>query len=156
MNRVFSKIFVEAISSIIVGGVPCVLIVYYQGVDALFKYVHSLAPPNIVTYYFAGLTIAHILIWAIGKYVLQTEETSKKVLNKLHIITYNVGFTLTGFYRVLTGAMLIYLAPILYVEPSSSNLPIVSIGYYTAIAFLLMCCVLSAIQEETKVRVRNS
>ena len=154
MDRVLNKVFVESISSLIVGGVPCALIVHFLGVDALFEYVRSLTPPDVVTYYFGILTLTHIAIWAIIKYLLQTEDTSKAILSKLHIISYNVGFTLTGIYRVLAGAMLVYLAPILYVEPTSSNIPIASFGYYFAIACLLMCCVLSTIQDETKVRVK--
>lgn len=152
MNKMFNMIFTEAISSLLIGGIPCVLVVVTQGVASLLEYINTLVPPDIVTHYFAVLTLLYIGIWAIEKFFLQTGEVSISLLRKLRLITFNVGFTLTGIYRVITGAMLVILAPILYVEPVKSNFLLVSSGYYIAAACLFMCCVLSAIQDETRKR----
>ncbi|WP_105212924.1 hypothetical protein [Pseudoalteromonas sp. T1lg22] len=145
-------LFNECISAIILGSVPCTIVMYFDGIEALISFLKSITPPNIITYYFLFLVAVHFLIWGINRYFYSPNAKVTKLKRRLHQISEQVGFSLLGMYRVLAGSLFTVALSSTLAEPTIETLNWTYKSALLSLASLMTAYILSGWQIKTAAR----
>lgn len=145
-------IFREAMCSLILGSLPCVLIILDGGVEALNLFLKRLMPTSIIFRFLVSLVIVHIISWW---YVNNRRRKQNNIVGrgilKLYEITDQIGFSLLGVYRVIAGVLPVVTLAAFFVEPSAEYLRLVLLYSFVALCIIYMCCILSVWKSRTSI-----
>lgn len=145
-----STIFTEAICSILLGSVPCAIVVYTSGIESLISFLRSLTPPSAIVYYFMVLLLLHFFIWGANRFLYSPIEEVSIVKKRVLHLSDQVGYSLLGLYRTLAGALPMVFVPALIVEPTIENFQQSVLTIFLSAGSLFVACILSSWQLKTK------
>ncbi|SFB90246.1 hypothetical protein [Pseudoalteromonas denitrificans] len=150
-NQVTPKSFIfrEIICSLLLGGIPCILMLQDSGVVGLVIFLKSMVPPNVLSYYLCFLVLSHFIFWFLNCYFYSPINSISQLKTRLHQISDQIGFSLIGVYRVIAGALLIAPPSMVIVEPTFNNFIFLGACYFLSISSIAISCYLSYWQSKT-------
>ncbi len=104
------EITIETISCALLGSLPCGLIAYFSGNDAVMDYVQSLSMPRELLVYLFVLFIFH-LINVLARSKIKFQPVKGTLNYRISNVIDLVGPSVVGVYRVIAGILLV-LSPV--------------------------------------------
>lgn len=98
------RILLGIANALLTGWVPVVLLDKYSPKLQLTDIITRLLPDDPLIIYWGGIGGLHILMYFLNKTCPVNLTKTKKVLSFLHELTYSVGYSIAGIYRVAAGA----------------------------------------------------
>ncbi|MBW8190519.1 hypothetical protein K0504_05670 [Neiella marina] len=128
-------IFKEVLCAIILGSIPCFLIVQASGVDGLITFLEGIQPPDVIVWFFGALFVIHILLSGLAYFFYFPDLSIASFVRFIYGLSEQVGFSLQGVYRSMAGAIFFVAPPLLASEFNLAS----SVGTAVALTFAIAC-----------------
>ena len=112
----------------------------------------SLSPKDEVIWYFALLFAIYSAIYFVDHYLLKTHQTVVRSTKSARQFFYDVGFSLLGIFRGLTGAVPTALAILIVKNGLNGATQSILFSTIFVSTSLFACCGLSYFQSRSKLR----
>ena len=140
----------EILIALLVGAVPLLISIEANPNMEIVSWLTAITPGDPVVEYLFYLLVLHIFIWAINKYLVQTNRSVSKYIKVVHKFTHQVGFTIHSIYRVIAGAVPTSIVLLIKQHGFTEGALLVSfMSTILVIGSIFMCSFLTWLNETT-------
>lgn len=139
--------------SLFVGGVPLVIWHTNNPDSSIAAGLVYLNPGDPIVLYLASMTIVNFIVWLINRYWFMPSYSLRENLNKTHLITHQIGFSILSIYRAVAGAIPAAYFIVLYkTKDTSGAIPVGLVSLALFAGAIFMCCLLTSLESRTRPR----
>lgn len=149
MKEIISR---EVLVSFALGSMPIFVTFSARGESEMLNRLVTLNPGDDIILYFVVLFLLHGTVYLINKWWSKPSDRIGSIVDFAHSVTEQIGFGMHSIYRVVTGAVPMVLALLIYKHGATGAAQITALSMILVIGSFFMCYLMSRLNENTKRR----
>lgn len=156
LNLVRSLIVRELIVCLLMGGAPMLLAFGFGSLEEMEKIITALMAPDLLVYYYLGLTAAYIVFWGVEYYLMVHSARAKYTIAFCRWFLEPAGSGTLGIYRLAAGILLVFAPLWMVFEPGADSAIRAGLLFFLGIGAFCSACFFAWLHEWMMKRTRTS
>ena len=140
----------EILVSLALGGMPIFVRFSARGESEMLNRLATLNPGDDIILCFVVLFLLHGTVFLVNKWWFKPNDRIDSIVDFVHGVTEQIGFGMHSIYRVITGAVPMALALLVYNHGATGAAQATALSVILVIGSLFISCTMSRLNESTK------